>query len=327
MLELKGKTVLITGGAGFLGRALVRGLLDQGCQHIKIFSRDEHKHEHFRKELCNEGGRDRFVRFIIGDVTRPEMLKYSLRDVDYLVHAAALKIVPLLQYNPISAIEVNVMGWLGVVKAVLDSQRPMTVVGVSTDKAVEPLNTYGKAKALGEDLFINANVYSPTQKFVCVRYGNVIGSTSSLIEGLREHHEAPQLTHLDMTRFFLSAEQSVQTVLFAMEKAEGGELYVPKCKSVKIRDLMAMVCGHKKYELTGMRRGEKLHEVLINRYEAQRTVVMKDYYMVLPEEWASDGERLDHKYRRIPLLGEPYCSDDPRIMMSEEEMKDAFRQC
>ncbi len=320
-LDLKGKTVLVTGGAGFLGRALVRRFLDMGCEHVKVYSRDEHKHEAFRKELWSEGGRDRFVRFIIGDVARPEMLKYSLRDVDYLVHAAALKIVPVLQYNPISAIEVNVLGWLGVVKAVLDVQRPMTVVGISTDKACAPLNTYGKCKALGEDLFINANVYSPTQKFVCVRYGNVIGSTSSLVAELADERGVPKLTHVDMTRFFITVDRAVDTVVYAMEHAWCGEIYVPKCKAIRIQDLIVALTGRKVYDLTGIRPGEKIYESLISCWEGRRALVLRDYYAIKPDEWAYEPE----SGWGGPVLDEEYSSNDMRLWMTEEEMKDAFK--
>ncbi|MBU1067551.1 SDR family NAD(P)-dependent oxidoreductase, partial [Patescibacteria group bacterium] len=158
-LDLREARVLVTGGAGFLGRKLALRLIAAGCEHVTIYSRDEHKHEQMREKFA-EAGQTRQLRFILGDVYDPDKLRWAMRKCDYVVHAAALKIVPAMQYNPLAAIDVNVNGWRNVVRAAVDNQQPVKVVGVSTDKAVMPINTYGKCKAIGEDLFINANVYS-----------------------------------------------------------------------------------------------------------------------------------------------------------------------
>ena len=289
-MNLKHKRVLITGGAGYLGRELVKAFVDNDCQHVKVFSRDEHKHEEMVEWADKIGLPLDNVRFIIGDVRNTDTLKWAIRDVDYVIHAAALKIIPAGQYNPLEYASVNYGGWTSVVKAVLDNNRPIKVIGVSTDKACEPLNTYGKAKALGEDLFIQANVYSPSMKFSCVRYGNVIGSTSSLIAKLQGEGSSPPLTHMDMTRFFMPVEMSVDLIMFAMEKMFGGEIFVPDTKSVHIRDLFRYVSGKEDFHIIGMRPGEKLDEVLINMYEATRAVhVDPHYWVILPEEFAYDG--------------------------------------
>lgn len=319
-MDLRSKRVLITGGAGFLGRHLTRGLIERGCRHIKILSRDEHKHEVFRKELSPADGT--LVRFIIGDVCNTGLLKYAVRDVDCVIHAAALKIIPAMQYNPLSAIEVNMNGWLSVVRAVLDNNRPVRVVGISTDKAVEPLNTYGKAKALGEDLFIHANVYSREMVFSCVRFGNVVGSTSSLVEQCHGSLEAPTLTHIDMTRFFISPSKAVETTLYALDKAFGGEIFVYPCQAARIKDLLRTLTKRTDLHITGLRRGEKLHETLVSRYEAQRTVQMDGYYIILPEEFASEGD----PYSKLPLarLGKEYSSNSLSLQMAYEELKEVL---
>lgn len=319
-MNLARKRVLITGGAGFLGRELVKDLLDEcNCQHIKVFSRDEHKHEEMEEWANKIGLPLDNVRFIIGDVRNTDLLKWAIRDVDYVIHAAALKIIPAGQYNPIESASVNYGGWMSVVKAVLDNNRPIKVIGVSTDKACEPLSTYGKCKALGEDLFIQANVYSPEMKFSCVRYGNVIGSTSSLIAKLKGGASTPYLTHKDMTRFFMPVDRSVDLILFAMEKMFGGEIFVPDTKAVYIKDLFRYVSGKDEFKVIGIRPGEKLDEVLINKYEARRAVRVDPFYwVILPEEFAYDGwpwTYPDEDDHRVELR-----SNDADVLMDFEDI-------
>jgi len=319
-MNLNRQRVLITGGAGFLGRELVKDLLDEcGCRHIKVFSRDEHKHEEMEAWADKIGLPLDDVRFVLGDVRDTALLKYAMRDVDYVIHAAAQKIIPAGQYNPIESVDINYGGWLSVVRAVLDNNRPIKVIGVSTDKACEPLNTYGKAKALGEDLFIHANVYSPEMKFSCVRYGNVIGSTSSLIAKLKGGASSPPLTHEDMTRFFMPVERSVDLIMYAMRTMFGGEIFVPDTKAVRIKDLFRYVSGKDKFKITGIRPGEKLDEVLINRYEAMRAVYSAPWYwVILPEEFAHDGWQWtypDEDKTRVELR-----STDADVLMDFEDI-------
>jgi len=285
-LDLSDSSVLITGGAGFLGHQLTLSLIAAGCNHVVIYSRDEHKHEKMREKF-EEMGQTRQLRFILGDVCDPDRLRWAMRKCDYVIHAAALKIVPALQYNPMSAIDVNVNGWRNVVKAAVDNQQPIKIVGVSTDKAVMPINTYGKAKAMGEDLFINANVYSRDIKFSCVRYGNVIGSTSSLLDGLNPQLERPRLTHAEMTRFFITVKDAADLVMFAMENMHGGEIFVPRCRSAYIRHVLRAVTGKADFDITGIRPGEKLNELLMHEFEGMRAVVRGKYIVILPERPAT----------------------------------------
>lgn len=318
-MNLSRHRVLITGGAGFLGRELVKDLIDEcSCQHIKIFSRDEHKHEEMEDWADKIGLPLDNVRFILGDVRDTTLLKYAMRDTDYVIHAAAQKIIPAGQYNPIESVDINYGGWLSVVRAVLENNRAIKVIGVSTDKACEPLSTYGKAKALGEDLFIHANVYSPEMKFSCVRYGNVIGSTSSLIAKLQGDASSPSLTDEGMTRFFMPVERSVDLIMFAMRTMFGGEIFVPDTKSVRIKDLFRYVSGKDEFKVTGIRPGEKLDEVLINRYEAKRTVYAEPWYwVILPEEFAHLGWPWTYPDGEIR---EELRSTDTDVLMDFEEI-------
>ena len=319
-LDLRESRVLITGGAGFLGHQLALSLIAAGCEHVVVYSRDEHKHEAMLKKF-ESIGQSRQLRFIIGDVCDPDRLRWAMRGCDFVIHAAALKIVPALQYNPMAAVDVNVNGWRNVVKSAVDNQRPVKIVGISTDKAVMPINTYGKAKAIGEDLFIAANVYSPHIKFSCVRYGNVIGSTSSLLDGLNPQLERPKLTHRDMTRFWINVKDAAHLVLYTLEHMEGGEIFVPRCRSAYIRDVIRVVTGKVDFDLTGMRPGEKLHELLIHEFEWQRCIPRDGYFIILPE---TPAKALPYAY---PIDVAPGCfrSDMQECLMFEEELRSVFK--
>ena len=314
MNKFKGSNVLITGGAGFLGRHLTEELLRRQVRKVVIYSRDEHKHEVSKDYFEDDIGR---LRFITSDVLDTDYLRYAIGDIDFVIHAAALKIIPTGQYNPLKFTDVNLLGWRSMLRAVLDSGKRIKVLGISSDKAVEAINTYGKAKALGEDLFIHGNVYSPYYKFACVRFGNVIGSTSSLLAGKK----LPGLTHIDMTRFFLTVKDAVDLTLYALEEMYGGEIFVPKCRACRIHDVMRMLTGKTKFNILGTRPGEKIHEVLINEYEMQRTIEQDGYYVVLPEEFAHTG----HRYH-CPEYVEPfeYSSKNEDLRMTEEEMRGIF---
>jgi len=312
--DFKNRTVLITGGAGFLGRHLTEEFLRLGAGKVIIYSRDEHKHELMERDFAKDAAR---LRFITGDVLDTDYLRYAIRGVDYIVHAAALKVIPRGQYNPLKYMDVNLLGWRSVMQAVLDSDHHIKVLGTSSDKACEPLNTYGKAKACAEDLFTHANVYSPNWKFSCVRYGNVVASTSSLTAAKK----MPTLTHIDMTRFFLPVKVAVEAVIYALRYMYGGEIFVPRCRACNIKELMTLITGKSKIDITGVRRGEKIHEVLVNRYEMMRTIEMDDYYVILPEEFAHTGHHYHYPDYVRPF---DYSSSNEELRMSEEEMRAMF---
>ncbi len=318
MSMIQGSSVLITGGAGFLGRHLTKELLRRRVRKVVIYSRDEHKHELMKEYFKDDIGR---LRFIVADVLDTDYLKYAIRGVDYVIHGAALKIIPTGQYSPLKYIDVNMLGWTSVVKAVLEqneiSGRYIRVLGISSDKAVEPLNTYGKAKALGEDLFTHGNVYSPNWKFSSVRFGNVVGSTSSLVAAKK----LPGLTHVDMTRFFIPIKEAVDLTLYALEGMFGGEIFVPKCRACRIHDLMKLLTGKTKFENIGMRPGEKIDEVLISRWEMPRTIGQDDCYIILPEEFAQTGHHYHTSDYVVPF---EYSSGNEDLRMTKEEMGAMF---
>ncbi|MBI2474296.1 MAG: SDR family NAD(P)-dependent oxidoreductase [Candidatus Taylorbacteria bacterium] len=255
---LKGKTVLITGGTGSFGRNFAKYLLEHAeLKKLIIFSRDEFKQSQMRQEIS-----DPRVRFFVGDVRDSARLNRAFNGVDIVVHAAALKQVPTLEYNPFEAVKTNIMGSQNVIDAAVDCKVGKVLL-ISTDKASQPVNLYGATKLCAEKLFVNGNAYGPeVTRFACVRYGNVMGSRGSIIEKLIKtpSQDTVHITHEEMTRFWINLEQSFQLVLFALENMLGGEIFV------------------------GIRPGEKLHEMLLSKEEARHTVELEKYYVVLPED-------------------------------------------
>ncbi|MFA5173412.1 MAG: UDP-N-acetylglucosamine 4,6-dehydratase (inverting) [Candidatus Paceibacterota bacterium] len=280
---LKDKTILITGGTGSFGKSFTRFLLENSlAQKIIIFSRDEYKQFHMAQELRQFEDR---LRFFIGDVRDLGRLERAFQKVDIVVHAAALKQVPAIEYNPQEAIKTNVIGSQNIVEAALN-QNIEKVLLISTDKAAQPVNLYGATKLCAEKLFINSNSYSPSQKtkFSAVRYGNVIGSRGSVVEKfLNKKVDKVEITHPDMTRFWITLRQSFNLVLFALKNMEGGEIFVPKIPSMKISDLFKIIAPAAKQEVTGIRPGEKLHETLLTEEESKHGYETEKYYVVIPE--------------------------------------------
>lgn len=319
MSHLDGASVLITGGTGSLGKALVDYLLrETKVRRIAILSRDELKQHNLRIEFKN----DERLRWFLGDVRDLERLKRAFHGVDFVIHAAALKQVDTGEYNPMEFIKTNVLGSQNVIDAAID-RRVKRVVALSTDKASSPINLYGATKLTADKLFVAANNYSYAYgtTFSVVRYGNVMGSRGSVIpffKSLAEQGKPLPITDLRMTRFWISIEDAVKFVIDSLEMMTGGELYVPRIPSMKIVDLANAVHPGAELKEIGMRPGEKLHEEMISSDDSRRTIILKNRFVVTPvvAEW---GYELP-KGSNMPE-GHAYRSDTNDIWMSELDIK------
>jgi len=282
MSIIDGKNILITGGSGSFGRKFTEIILkEHDPKSVRIFSRGELKqfemHNHFK---------DNRLRFLIGDVRDKDRLYRAMNNVDIVIHAAALKQVPTCEYNPIEAIRTNVDGSVNLIDAAIDCSVER-VMAISTDKAVHPVNLYGATKMVAEKLFIQANSYAGGRKkiFSCVRYGNVVGSRGSVIPAFREQKETGTITITDnrMTRFWITLDHGVHFVIDCIERMEGGEIFVPKIPSMKITDIAKAVAPEAEWKLTGIRPGEKLHEILLTEDEARHAEEFDSYFAIVPE--------------------------------------------
>lgn len=279
---LDGKSVLVTGGTGSFGKAFVETALKSKAKKVIVFSRDEQKH--YAMERLFQG--ERRVRFFVGDIRDRDRLQTALRDVDIVVHAAAMKHVPICEYNPIEAVQTNVNGARNLIEAAI-SNGVERVIGLSTDKAVSPANLYGATKLCMEKLLTAANAYSGDRatRFSLVRYGNVMGSAGSVIPLFRNQMKQGKLTITDarMTRFWIEMPEAVALVLRGLELMQGGEIFIPKLPTSDIETLAEAVAPGVQRTVVGIRPGEKLHETLISTEEARRTSDMGDLLVVWPE--------------------------------------------
>lgn len=318
MSQLDNSSVLITGGTGSLGKALIRHLMDNTkVRRIAIYSRDELKQHNLRNEI----GEDSRLRWFIGDIRDLERLKRALHGVDFVIHAAALKQVDTGEYNPMEFIKTNVLGSQNVIDASIDAG-VKKVVALSTDKASSPINLYGATKLTADKLFVAANNYSFSYgtTFSVVRYGNVMGSRGSVIpfwKSLAESGQPLPITDLRMTRFWISIEQAVQFVMSSLELMAGGELYVPRIPSMRIVDLASAVAPKAELKEVGMRPGEKLHEEMISSDDSRRTIQLIDRYVVNPvaAEW---GYKMPLG-KQMPE-GIAYQSDSNEMWMTREDI-------
>jgi len=274
------KNVLITGGTGSFGKNFAEFLLkNTGLKKLIIFSRDEFKQH--QMSASNDGR----MRFFIGDVRDLPRLQRALKEIDIVIHAAALKQVPAMEYNPYEAIKTNIVGTQNIIEASIDNEVEK-VLFISTDKAAEPINLYGATKLCAEKLITAANSYGGNKTlFGSVRYGNVIGSRGSIVEYLVKNKDAHKvkITDPEMTRFWITLEQSYNLVTFALKHMEGGEIFIPNIASMKIVDLFETLVPMAEKEIVGMRPGEKLHEILVTNNEARRAVKLGDCFVILPE--------------------------------------------
>jgi UDP-N-acetylglucosamine 4,6-dehydratase/5-epimerase len=315
------KTILITGGTGSFGHAFVPMTLEKfNPKKIIIYSRDEMKQWEMAKLFQDE----QRVRFFIGDVRDRERLSRALNGVDYVVHAAATKIVPTAEYNPFECIKTNINGAMNLIDACIDN-KVKRIIALSTDKASAPSNLYGATKLAADKLFVAGNSYSGSSstKFAVVRYGNVMGSRGSVIPfflSLKNEGVLP-ITDERMTRFMISLEEGVELVWDAFSDMVGGEIYVKKIPSMKIVDLATSISSKAQQKIVGIRPGEKLHEQMIGEEDAQYTYEYDGFYKILPaiHNWSSDANRINGgiKVQKDFI----YSSDNNKDWMSIETLQ------
>lgn len=318
---LKNSTILITGGTGSFGNTFVPMTLNRyQPKKIIIYSRDEMKQWEMAKKFKDD---DR-IRFFIGDVRDKDRLDRALDKVDYVVHAAATKIVPTAEYNPFECIKTNINGAMNLIDVCID-KGVKRVVALSTDKASSPINLYGATKLASDKIFVAGNSYAGAHdtRFAVVRYGNVMGSRGSVIPffmSIRNKGVLP-ITDARMTRFMISLEQGVELVWHAFDDMTGGEIYVKKIPSMKVTDLAGVIAPEAKQEIIGIRPGEKLHEQMIGSEDSFYTYEYPQYFKILPAiyEWDKDVNRI--KDGKRVLEGFSYTSDNNSEWMSNADLE------
>jgi len=318
---LNNSSILITGGTGSFGHAFIPMVLKKyNPKKVVIFSRDEMKQWEMAKLFHN----DPRVRFFIGDVRDKDRLYRALDDIDYVVHAAATKIVSSSEYNPFECVKTNINGAMNVIDACID-KKVKKIVALSTDKASSPVNLYGASKLASDKLFIAGNAYSGSHntRFSVVRYGNVMGSRGSVIPFFLSEasKEILPITDINMTRFMISLESAVKLVWDAFDDMEGGEIYVKKIPSMNIENIAKAVSENAKHQIIGIRPGEKLHEQMIGPEDARNTFEYNDYYKILPEinNWNKDVKRIKNGVRVKP--GFTYSSDNNTDWMDTQSLR------
>jgi UDP-N-acetylglucosamine 4,6-dehydratase (inverting) len=321
-----GKSILITGGTGSFGHAFVpRMLAKYNPSRLVIYSRDEMKQWEMAKLYSND---DR-MRFFIGDVRDRNRLSRALYGIDYVVHAAATKIVPTAEYNPFECVKTNVFGAMNLIDACID-QGVKRVVALSTDKASSPANLYGATKLTSDKLFIAGNAYSATHetRFAVVRYGNVMGSRGSVIPFFLSCTDkaALQITDSRMTRFMITLEQGVDLVWHAFEDMVGGEIYVKKIPSMRVVDIARAIAHGAAHEIVGIRPGEKLHEQMIGTEDAPYAYEYAEHYKILPaiHSWNQDPNRINGGKLVDPEF--TYCSNNNVDWMSIDTLRSWVEQ-
>ncbi len=280
---IKGKNILITGGTGSFGKKCVEALIRKGPpDRLVVFSRDELKQYEMSQQINHPA-----IRFFIGDVRDKERLYRAMDGVDAVIHAAALKQVPACEYNPFEAVKTNIIGAVNVIDAAID-RGVKRVIAVSTDKAVSPINLYGATKLCAEKLFVQGNIYSgynPTI-FSCARYGNVFASRGSVVQLFMHQKSTGVITITDrrMTRFWITLDQGVDFVIRSLQNMQGGEIFIPKIPSMSVTDLAEALAPGCDIKITGIRPGEKIHELLVSPDESRNTLEFPDMFIVKPPE-------------------------------------------
>jgi UDP-N-acetylglucosamine 4,6-dehydratase (inverting) len=320
---LENSSILITGGTGSFGHTFIPMTLEKyNPKRLVIFSRDEMK----QWEMARLFKDDQRVRFLIGDVRDKDRLYRALDGIDYVVHAAATKIVPTAEYDPFECVKTNVIGAMNLIDACID-KGVKKIVALSTDKASSPANLYGATKLTSDRLFVSANSYSGSHKtnFSVVRYGNVMGSRGSVIPffmSVAKEGDTLPITDNRMTRFMISLEEGVELVWHVFDDMKGGEIYVKKIPSMKVTDIANAVNKECKQEEIGIRPGEKLHEQMIGQEDALYTYEYSSYFKILPSinNWSKDPERIGNGVRVDEDF--MYCSDNNKEWMKVKTLQD-----
>jgi UDP-N-acetylglucosamine 4,6-dehydratase len=325
MLNLNGKSILITGGTGSLGRHLTKNILEKfpDVRRLVILSRDEQKQ--FEMAQTYPTAKYPAIRYFIGDVRDYDRLAKAFKDIDFVIHTAAMKHVPIAEYNPMECVKTNVLGAENVINAAL-STSVKNVVALSTDKAAAPINLYGATKLCSDKLFVAANNIKGKQdiKFSVVRYGNVMGSNGSVIPFFLKKKKEGVLPITDpaMTRFNISLQEGVDLVLYALEKAWGGEIFVPKIPSYKITDVATAIAPECRQEVVGIRPGEKIHEEMITTSDSFSTYDLGKYYAILPQVTSFGLDEYIRHFNAKPVTkGFQYNSGENTEWVSVAEMR------
>lgn len=325
---LNNKRILVTGGTGSFGKRFIKKILaEYKPLKVIVYSRDEYKQYNMREKFAEHEKR---LRFFLGDIRDRARLYRAFEGVDYVVHAAALKQVPALEYNPTEAVNTNVMGADNIVDAAID-KGVKKVIALSTDKAVNPINLYGATKLVAEKIFIAANGYGGGKvKFAAVRYGNVLGSRGSVIplfmsfkeKGIKEF----PITDERMSRFWITLEQSVDLVIKALEIVEGGEVFVPEIPSMRIVDLAKAIDPDCTFTYIGIRPGEKLHESLISYDEARNVKIFDGIYVIMPQFFESG--KVHKKYDKYPSVPRDFVfrSDTNDKWLDQNELREMIKE-
>ena len=330
---LNNSTILITGGTGSFGNKFIERVLnDYEPKKIIIYSRDEFKQDLMKKNFIAKYGEEKTnkLRFFIGDVRDKERLYRAFKDVDYVIHAAAMKQVPACEYNPFEAIKTNIHGAENIIEAAID-RKVKKVVALSTDKSVNPINLYGGTKLVSDKLFISANAYSGDKGtiFSIVRYGNVAGSRGSVIPFFKQllaqgKKELP-ITDIHMTRFWMILDDAVDLVFKALEEAKGGETFVFKNPSFLITELAEALNPNGTIKEVGVREGEKIHEVMITKDDWRNTYEYEDYYIIYPHfEWW-DKSKFKDGGKLIEENWE-YSSGENKVWLNAEELRRRIKE-
>jgi len=326
MLDLNGQSILITGGTGSFGKKFVETIFSRfpKVKRLVIYSRDELKQ--FEMSQTYSHSKYPAIRYFIGDIRDAARFKRACEGIDVIIHAAALKQVPAAEYNPMECIKTNVLGAQNIIEAAMDTN-VKRIVALSTDKAAAPINLYGATKLCSDKLFVAANrvVGSRDLKLSVVRYGNVIGSRGSVIPFfLKKRSEGfLPITHAGMTRFNISLADGVEMVMYALEHALGGEIFVPKIPSYKITDVATAVAPECEQKIVGIRPGEKIHEEMITTSDSLNTVELDKYYVICPGSFRYSPQDLADKFNgKLVPQGFSYNSGDNDEWLTVDQLRD-----